>query len=141
MERADLLRASREEQALYEALGAVYGELATVLGDERAQVDPVQVAALEARAEEVCRGLQALAAALAPHRLGADAVPADVQELWRGSAALAAEAAQANVALRDLARRHQERVMARLAAVRAGRRALAGYRPAAGRSRVTDASA
>jgi hypothetical protein len=141
MERAALLRASREEHALYEALGAVYDELATVLGDERAEVDPVQVAALDARAEEVSRALQALAAALAPHRLGTDAVPADVQDLWRGSAALAAKAAEANVTLRDLARRHQERIMARLAEVRGGRRALAGYRPAAGRTRVTDASA
>jgi hypothetical protein len=142
MAPADLLRASREERALYEMLGAVYAELAALLADEAADVDPVRVAALDAQADRVHEGLRTLAATLTPQRLGAEPVPAQVQALWRDSAGLAARAAEANAVLRELARRHQARVLARLAEVRAGRKALAGYRGAVpGTRRLADTSA
>ena len=130
MDEAELLRASQRERALYAELGAVYQSLAEALGDERAPVDTARVAAEERRAEAAIGALRALAAALAPHRLTGAPVAAEVQELWRASAAFAAAAAAANAAVTALAHTRRAGLGARLARLADGRRGLAAYRPA-----------
>jgi hypothetical protein len=137
MNHAVLLAASRREHALFEELLGAYAAIGGLLADDDAPVDPGAVAAENARAERTTGELRALAASLAPHRLTGASVPSAVRELWRASAALAARAAQANAALTERARARQAAVAAQLAAVRAGRRGLAAYRPAGDARRAT----
>jgi len=129
MDYAELVGASRRERALYEELAAAYRAMVGVLRDEHAPVDPAWVAAHGARAEAATAALRAVAARLAPHRLGGDTVPAEAEALWRASAALAAEAAQTNADIIGLARARQRRLADHLARLGDGRRGLAGYRP------------
>ncbi|HZP41155.1 MAG TPA: hypothetical protein VFD84_06550 [Candidatus Binatia bacterium] len=128
---ASVLGASREERALYAELLAVYRELVAALADPARPLDHGWLAGRHAAAETLTARLRAVATELAPHRLSGAPVAAEVAELWRGSAALAAEAARVNAEATALARARQTALLARLAALDAGRRALAGYRPAA----------
>lgn len=131
MDEAALLRASERERALYEELGAAYRGLAAALGDETTPVDPAGVAAHQHRAEDAVEALRTVSAAVAPRRLSGAPVAPDVQQRWRESARLAAAALEANRELGALARARQALLAARLARLGEGRRALAGYRPAA----------
>jgi hypothetical protein len=134
MDRSALLSASEHERALYERLGGVYRTLLATLADAAAPVDPASIAAHERDAEATVEALRAVAAALAPHRLGGRPVDADVAALWQASAALAAAALAANRALAAHARARQGALTERLAQVDRGRRGLAGYRAAVERA-------
>jgi hypothetical protein len=123
------LATSREEHALYAELVGVYRELVAGLADPGRRLDRAWLAAREAAAETLAARLRALAADLAPHRLGTAPVAPEVAALWRRSAALAAEAARVNAEATALARARQAALLERLAVLDAGRRALAGYRP------------
>jgi hypothetical protein len=128
MDDAALLRASQRERSLYEELRAAYGALGTLLADGT-PLDPGRVAAERERADAATAALAKLAATIAPHRLGSRPVAGAVREEWRLSAALAAEAAEANARLIALARTRQGDVRARLAKLGETRRMLRGYRP------------
>jgi hypothetical protein len=128
MDDAALLRASQRERSLYEELRAAYRALATVLADGT-PVDPSRVAVERERADAATAALGKLAATIAPYRLGGRPVGAEVRQEWRLSAALAAEAAEANARLIVLARTRQSDVRARRAQLGETRRVLRGYRP------------
>ena len=132
MTEPELLHPSERELELYGELVATYRDLQAMLTDEHAAVDPAGLAAGHKRAEAATAELRAIAAALGPWRLAAEAVPAAVTRLWRASASLAAEAAAANAELANRARARQARLSSRLAELGHGRRGLAGYRPAGG---------
>ena len=129
MDDAALLRASQRERSLYAELRASYGALATMLGDEGTPLDPGRVTAERERADAATAALAKIAATIAPHRLAGRRVAAEVREEWRISAALAAEAAEANAQLIALARTRQGDLRARLAQLGETRRVLRGYRP------------
>ncbi len=129
MDDAALLRASRRERSLYEELRAAYRALATTLADEGTPLDVTSVAAHRERADAATAALRKIAVTLAPRRLGGEAIGALAREEWRASAALAAEAAEANARLLALARARQVGLRARLAQLGETRRVLRGYRP------------
>ena len=129
MDDAALLRASQRERSLYAELRESYRVLATMLADGGAPLDPGRVAAERERADATAAALAKIAAAIAPHRLAGRPVAAEVREEWRISAALAAEAAEANAQLIALARTRQGDLRARLAQLGETRRVLRGYRP------------
>src|SRR5581483_5967116 len=104
---ASVLGASREERALYAELLAVYRELVAALADPARPLDHGWLAGRHAAAETLTARLRAVATELAPHRLSGAPVAAEVAELWRGSAALAAEAARVNAEATALARARQ----------------------------------
>ena len=135
-EKAELLEASRQEEALYRELCELYRAMAGRLRDERAPVDATWMAAQNGRATATVEALRALAAALAPQRLSDGAVPPEAAALWRVSAALATEAAGVNAELMRLARLRQADLSERVSRLDAGRRALAGYRPPGGMART-----
>ncbi len=130
MDAAALLEASRRELALYRTLAEAYGALAAVLASD-GPLEPERLAAEGARVAQAGDALRAVAAAIAPHRLGSERVAPEVEALWRQSAALAAEAAAANTALQRDARLREHTIRERLAVLAAGSRALVAYRPAA----------
>jgi hypothetical protein len=137
MDDAALLRASRRERALYEELHAAYRLLASTLGDEGAILDVSVVAAHRERADAATAALRQVATLLAPHRLGGVSIPTEVRTEWQASAALAAEAAEANAHLMVLARARQVALSTRLAQLGETRRVLAGYRPPGTRHSVS----
>ena len=124
-----LVAASGREAALYRELVTLYRGLIAAL-EHPVPVDPARLGEARRAADRVVDELRALSLALAPHRLGAAAVPAEVRTLWRRSAELAAEAAGANAEATRIAIERRAAVAARLARVDAGRRAVGHYRPA-----------
>jgi hypothetical protein len=136
MDDAALLRASRRERALYEELHTAYRTLASTLCDE-AVLDVSVVAAHRERADAATAALRQVATLLAPHRLGGVSIPPEVRTEWQASAALAAEAAEANARLMALARARQVALGMRLAQLGETRRVLAGYRPPGTRRSVS----
>ena len=130
MDDEQLLRASARERALYGELGAVYRDLAGALAVREAAADPAWLASRNDHAEQVTHELREIGAVLAPARLDGAPVPPAVQDLWRESATLAADAARENARLADLALERRADIGMRLARLGAGRRALARYRPA-----------
>ena len=133
----EITRLSRREHALYGELAALYRGMLEALTDERAPVDLHRLAADGARADAVVGELAPLEAALAPVRRARDG-DAGVVALWRASAVLAAEAAMMNRELVGAARARQTRIAGRSAALRAGRQALTGYRPAGASAAAVD---
>jgi hypothetical protein len=139
MDAAAIIGASRRERELYQELNGAYGLLAGVLRDDAAALDPGSLAAHQGRAEAAIAALRAVAAELAPHRMTGARVPAEARELWRASAALAAEAARASAELLGLAEARRVGLAARLAQLAAGKQGLAAYRPPdAARAGLTD---
>jgi hypothetical protein len=129
MDPAALHEASARELACYRDLAGAYAELAELL-EGPGPADATRLAAADARAGAATVALRALAARLAPWRLGAEPVARDVRDLWAAAAALAAEAAAANGRLLRRARERQAAIRARLGRTDQGRRALRAYRPA-----------
>jgi hypothetical protein len=129
MDDGALLRASRHERALYEELHAAYRALASTLCDDGAVLDVSVVAAHRERADAATAALRQVATVLAPRRLGGVSIPHEVRTEWQASAALAAEAAEANARLMALARARQVALSTRLVQLGETRRVLAGYRP------------
>src|SRR5581483_2215032 len=75
------LATSRDEHALYAELVGVYRELVAGLADPGRRLDRAWLAAREAAAETLAARLRALAADLAPHRLGTAPVAPEVAAL------------------------------------------------------------
>jgi hypothetical protein len=137
MDEAALLGGSARERALYAELLAVYRGLADGLAAGTA--DAAALDAGRGRADALVRALRDVAAALAPHRLTAAAVPAPVRALWAESADLAVQALAANAELGRRAREDRAAVATALAGLGRGRAGVAGYRAAAtGAPRIAD---
>ena len=128
---AGVLDKSRQEERCYEELLGVYRELVAALADAARPLDRDWLLERHAAAETVTVRLRALSADLAPRRLGGGPVAPEVAALWRRSAALAAEASRTNADATALARARQTALLARIAQLNVGRRALASYRPVA----------
>lgn len=126
-----LLAASRRERELYEALVATYREVGALFGEGRPPIDAAAVGAFRTCADGLTEALRGLHDELGPARLSGAPVAPEVAACWRASAELAAEAAEACRTLVELARASQAGITARLRTLAAGRRGLAGYRPAA----------
>lgn len=129
MTPAELREASEAEVRGYRELLDAYLETAAALGD--ADADPARLVAAGTRADAALAALRALAARLGPERLSGAPVADEVRALWREAGALATRAALANARLLEHAAACRAAVAGRLAALGAGRRALAAYRPAA----------
>jgi hypothetical protein len=126
---AELREASEAEVRGYRELLDAYVETATVLAD--ADADPSRLLGAGARAETALEALRDLGARLGPERLSGAPVSDDVRALWREAGTLATRAALANARLIEHATACRAAVAGRLAALGAGRRALAAYRPVA----------
>jgi hypothetical protein len=127
--QAELLGASQRELRLYQELLATYQDLTVLLTEEQAALDPTRLTTAGDRAEMITAELRALRDVLAPYRMSGEPVSAEIQALWRGSAALAAEAAGANARMVNHARARQAEITAKFAELARGRRVLAAYRP------------
>jgi CHASE3 domain sensor protein len=127
---AELLGASQRELRLYQELLATYQDLTVLLTEEQAALDPNRLTSFGDRAEMITAELRALRDVLAPYRMSGEVVSAEIQALWRGSAALAAEAAGANARMVNHARARQAEITAKFQDLARGRRVLAAYRPA-----------
>ncbi|HLK11854.1 MAG TPA: hypothetical protein VKW76_10770 [Candidatus Binatia bacterium] len=130
----ELLRLSARELLLYQDLAHGYEALLGVLRDDPSPGAAPELREATARTERATDALRAVSAALAPWRLAGRPVPESVRSVWRASAEVAAQAVEANAALVAHARAHQAALAKRLAVLDTGRRALAGYARAAGRS-------
>ena len=128
--QAEMLGASQRELRLYQELLATYQGLTVLLTDEQAALDPSMLTSAGDRADILTAQLRALRDVLGPYRVSGDPVSAEIQALWRGSAALAAEAAAANVRMVHHARARQAEITGKFAELARGRRVLAAYRPA-----------
>jgi hypothetical protein len=127
--QAELLGASQRELRLYQELLATYQDLTVLLTEEQAALDPTRLTTAGDRAEMITAQLRALRDVLAPYRVSSEPVSAEIQALWRGSAALAAEAAGANARMVHHARARQAEITAKFSELARGRRVLAAYRP------------
>ncbi|HEV7732948.1 MAG TPA: hypothetical protein VGR62_12325 [Candidatus Binatia bacterium] len=130
--QAELLGASQRELRLYQELLATYQDLTVLLTEEQAALDPTRLTTAGDRAEMLTAELRALRDVLGPYRISGDPVSAEIQALWRGSAALAAEAAGANARMVNHARARQAEITGKFAELARGRRVLAAYRPTDG---------
>jgi hypothetical protein len=126
---AELHAASEAEVRGYRELLDAYVETARALADPGA--DPGRLLGAGARADAALGALRELGARLGPERLIGAPVADDVRALWREAGALATRAALANARLIEHASACRAAVGGRLAALGAGRRALAAYRPVA----------
>ncbi|MGH7893715.1 MAG: hypothetical protein ACREQL_03555 [Candidatus Binatia bacterium] len=129
MTAAELLAASQREVRGYRTLVAAYEAMARAVA-EGVGLDVPPLADVGMAVDAALVALRETTATLGPERLAARVVPHEVTGLWREAAALAARAAELNAALAAATEARAEPVAGRLATLAAGRRALAGYRPA-----------
>ena len=123
----DLLAASREEEALYGELAAVYHALDLALADGAEPGDLTALGTLAARAAEAVDRLRALSVTLGPLTAQRHDLPPEVRAARALTAILAAEAAALNARVVERVLASRAAVAARLAHLAAGRRALSGY--------------